>query len=558
MIDLTYPKLLNLFPEHIAPPRTESASFLIWYLEHYWRLDTLDAIDAVCDRTGDKGVDGIYVDENNGVINIFQSKISQNVRAEIGDVVLKEFKGTLSQFETPEKINNLVSSSTTSIEVINLINKLGLITKVTDYKIKGIFLSNTNYNHDGKLFLDSAPEITFVGKTTLENEYISNQRTGPISTWSHFDISGFSIAEYIANTETRALIAPIKASELISLQGVADQTIFAVNVRGPLGQTQVNKDIVKSIKDASQHKLFPLFHNGVTIICNEVTNDADKISIKDYYVVNGCQSLSSLNNNDSSITSDLRILTKIIQVDVNSKLSEDITKISNNQNGVKARDFKSNHPTQIKLQNEFNKFYSGQFNFVVKRGELVGVGDAISNEEAGLQLMSFDLKEPWATHRKYQVFEDKYVDLFNKPEVNADRIVMCHLFMNIINEEIDSLENKLVAKYVLTKFIVLYIIRLILENDEIGKQLITNPKIFVRETKKRTTLKKCIKQLTKDIIVDLNAETKDFGEDFDYRGTLRDETFVKNLANSVLGSYLKLVQRNRIDSFENEWKKRSK
>ncbi|MEY2484153.1 MAG: hypothetical protein QOK24_2681, partial [Verrucomicrobiota bacterium] len=55
LIDLTYPGILDLFPQHLDPNRTESASFLIWYFENYLRLDPVDAIDAVCDQPGDKG-----------------------------------------------------------------------------------------------------------------------------------------------------------------------------------------------------------------------------------------------------------------------------------------------------------------------------------------------------------------------------------------------------------------------------------------------------------------------------------------------------------------------
>ncbi len=57
MLDLRYPQLLYLFSDHIDPKRTESASFLIWYLEHYYRLDPLEAVDCVCDQSGDKGID---------------------------------------------------------------------------------------------------------------------------------------------------------------------------------------------------------------------------------------------------------------------------------------------------------------------------------------------------------------------------------------------------------------------------------------------------------------------------------------------------------------------
>ena len=55
MINLDYPDILDLFSEYLDPKRTESAAFLIWYLENYYRLDSLEAVDSVCDQRGDKG-----------------------------------------------------------------------------------------------------------------------------------------------------------------------------------------------------------------------------------------------------------------------------------------------------------------------------------------------------------------------------------------------------------------------------------------------------------------------------------------------------------------------
>ena len=57
MLNFDYPAILDLFRQHLDPKRSESASFLIWYLENYYRLDTLEAVDSVCDQRGDKGVD---------------------------------------------------------------------------------------------------------------------------------------------------------------------------------------------------------------------------------------------------------------------------------------------------------------------------------------------------------------------------------------------------------------------------------------------------------------------------------------------------------------------
>src|SRR5206468_11346716 len=95
-LNFDYPSILDLFPEYRAPKRSESASFLMWYLEKYYRLDPAEAVDYVCDQSGDKGIDGIFVNENAETIVIFQSRISQK-NTTVGDVALKEFAGTLSQ-----------------------------------------------------------------------------------------------------------------------------------------------------------------------------------------------------------------------------------------------------------------------------------------------------------------------------------------------------------------------------------------------------------------------------------------------------------------------------
>jgi AIPR protein len=162
----------------------------------------------------------------------------------------------------------------------------------------------------------------------------------------------------------------------------------------------------------SRHKLFPLFHNGITVIADKIHITEDRIRIENYFVVNGCQSLSELHNNGGHLTDDLRILVKLIKIESSSPLSELVTTFSNNQNGVKARDFKSNNPIQIRLQNEIRRKYGSEFHYEVKRGEDSKGLTTIANEAAGLLLLAFDLKRPWVTHRKYQIFEDDHAEVF--------------------------------------------------------------------------------------------------------------------------------------------------
>jgi hypothetical protein len=552
MISLDYPHLLKLFPQHIAPTRSESASFLIWYLENYYRLDAGDAVDAVCDQPNDKGVDGIFVNDNDKTITILQSKILQNSNAKIGDSSLRTFAGTLTQFETPEKIQNIID--TAHPQVASLAKRLDLVNKITTHQLQGEFLCNVDKDGNADDFLRHSPNIIFIGKARLMDTYISDQRDLPVHKTALFDIIGFNVSEYIVDADTKAIIAPVKATELVKMEGIANQSVFAYNVRGPLGKTAVNKEIRASIENKSRHKLFPLFHNGITVIAKEINLTSDSLSISDYFVVNGCQSLTAFYTDSKLLTENLRVLTKFIQVEPTSAWVKTITEISNNQNGVKHRDFMANDPKQIRLQNEFKLNYPGVYNLEIKQGEIKAPGKLISNEEAGLLLMAFDSKEPWATHRAYQVFEDKYSALFGRKEVTADRIVMCKVIAEAVDDALPEIKNQLVGKYKLTRYVLIYIVRNMLENDALAQEILTTPEKFVRNEDDRNRFRAAISRIVGDIIVDLNAELDDYGPDFAYRDRLRDSEWVRELSKEVVADHIKLTRRNRIQSFAEEWK----
>jgi hypothetical protein len=100
---LESPNFASLIERYTSKGFSEGKSFTLWFLENIYRLEAIDAADAVCDAQNDKGVDAIWVDELNKEIHLFQSKTTQNNNSKIGDNVLKTFIGTLSQFDTSMK-----------------------------------------------------------------------------------------------------------------------------------------------------------------------------------------------------------------------------------------------------------------------------------------------------------------------------------------------------------------------------------------------------------------------------------------------------------------------
>lgn len=548
MIDLSYPEVLSHFTPHLAPNRSESASFLIWYFENYLRLDSLDAVDCVCDQSGDKGIDGIYLNTDANVIEVYQSKLFQKATAMVGDKLLREFQGSLTQIQTPEALANLINTAGDA-EVARLIKRLDIPQHISEFDVIGYFICNGEIDPNGQAFLEGAPRIRFLGKSNLQDTFVPAGRLLPATAPMSFSVSGFDVAEYIVDADHRAVIAPIMASELVKMDGIANQTVFAFNVRGPLGRTQVNKDIARSIAEQGKHKLFPLFHNGITVVAESVDRSQDTIDVENYFVVNGCQSLNALFKGKHSLTDNLRVLTKFIKAPPTSSLAEMITRFSNNQNGVKARDFKSNNQIQIRLQNEFRNIYGSEFFYEIKRGEDPGSLGVISNELAGQYLMAWDLKIPWATHRKYQIFEDRHSDLFGRPNVTADRIVLCHVLALCIGAHKTEITNQLFARYVLTTFFLMYVLRLIIESDNSAADILSEPQKYVRDVGARKALEGATAELLSEVITDLNAEIDQLEADFDYRGRLRDEKWCSKLAHEIAATHKKLVDRGRLDTF---------
>jgi hypothetical protein len=552
-LNFEFPNILSLFEEYKDPKRNNSSAFLIWYLINYYRLDEQEAIDSVCDQKGDKGIDGIYINHSEGVIDIFQTKLTEKNGRTLGDTALKEFVGTLQQIKTEENVIALLNDKQTNQQLKGLIDRTNLSQYMHQYKVRGIFISNMEMDNNGLSYLNNhSDNIIVLGPKELREEYIDNTRYVENNRESVFTIGSSEYLKYSVDENTFAIISPIKASELVKINGISNQEVFSYNVRGHLGNTSVNKGITNSLKDVSLHLKFPLFHNGITVVCEKIDiNQAEnKLIIKNAFIVNGCQSLSTLYKNSREITENLNILVKFVQVSVDSDLAKTITNFSNNQNGVKARDFKSNNPIQIRLKNEIENSFHEYF-FEIKRGETDNTKKYyIINEDAGIWMMSFDLKEPWGTHRKYQIFDDKYNEIFSGPNINGYRIVMLYWFNEIIKEKILDLDNKLMAKYALTKNLLLYILRELLETDPAGNDLIKNPIKYVSEIDR---LKKVISVMVTDILIDLNAEVKDLGEDFDYKSKLRDAVWIKRICSDIVSSYKKQVSRNRISSFEDAW-----
>ncbi len=347
-----FSQLESLVKPFEAAGRTNSAALLIWFLETIYRLDEVEAQDAVCDRTMDIGIDGVDVRDDENEIVLFQTKRKERLPGTLGDTDLKTFVGALQQFSSAESVRKIITS-TTNTELKRLLVDLEVAERIEDgYTVRPIFITNITKNEDAIKYLDHARSAGFdidlwdlerlqpVLKQLSSKEWFVDE---PIKL--HLDGNKLFFEGSKSNPEL--IFASISAKQLVNLPGISDTRIFEQNVRLGLGKTRVNKEIVQTLKRPIEHKSFLTFHNGLTIVAKEMKIRGKTLSINNYSVCNGCQSLIAFFENRSELTNKLEVLVRLVRVTDDRRLSERIAYRTNNQNAISLRDLTQTTPVKF-------------------------------------------------------------------------------------------------------------------------------------------------------------------------------------------------------------------
>jgi hypothetical protein len=294
-----------------------------------------------------------------------------------------------------------------------------------------------------------------------------------------------------------------------------------------------------------------LYHNGINVLCGKITKENEQeIAVQDYVVVNGAQSLTSLLSERAKITDDLKILVKLIEVKGDTVLSQKITKNSNNQNAIKARDLKSNNNIQQRIKLEVDKASQGSVAYEIKQGENNKGKEVISNEDAGLILLASDLEQPWNCHQKYKLMDELHSDIFGRPNVTGPRVIALWKCFQSVHPALAHIENKSFANYTLTKYFLIYTVIRVIKSDPVGAHILGR----IDEIVKKDRVAKLVtgfSGLASAAANDLNAEVaSEDDEYFDYKNLLKSRKWCKSTAERIIAQYKKDVIRNKADPIQ--------
>jgi hypothetical protein len=544
---------LRVIDEARIPDQTHSKTLLRWFLFNVFRLDEIPCVDAMCDKANDKGIDGIWVDEDSEEIFLFQSVYTDKQEKGLGDKEPKIFVASAEWFSTPENIPTLMASHANE-ELKKLVLKLEIEEKLqSGYPVKLVFITTRVRDHNTEDYLKvvnaKGAKLDIWDRERLLGQFGDLSRNTRVNGEHVFQsrLPGFD-SQIVKGV--RMHVRPVRASDIAAMNGISDRRLFSLNVRFGLGRTRVNRDLEKAVRDKEQHSRFIIFHNGVTIICKSLDARNDRISIIDYSIVNGCQSAVTFFDNSEYLSDELMIIAKFIEVGSDDALAEDITYRSNNQNGINLRDLRSNDRIQLMLRKQFLERFGGDPEYLIKEGDEGKAREVIYNDRAAQWLMAVYLQEPYGTHQKSKLFGSDYSRVF-RHGITPEKIYLAYLLSLSADSAVVKVDDGAIRTYQLTRFILMGIIADILDGDVIGSKLLSEPEQYLPVRRKQ--VEAALHTFAQLLIPDLNfyiTERQQAEDYFDYKNAFKNrDEYVKMLAD-VKKSYQKAIIKHPDEKFE--------
>ena len=271
-------------------------------------------------------------------------------------------------------------------------------------------------------------------------------------------------------------------------------------------------------------------------------------------MVNGCQSLLALYANRGSLTPELSLLVKAVQLSGDSSLADTITYRSNNQNAVNIRDQRANDPIQRDLQMQVSDLYGDALFYAIRRGEQTPPGvDVLENQDAAQLIMAIWLNEPWAAVRKLKLFDEEYRRIFGRT-IDAHKLFLARQIDQLIDDRRAALRPNLSASFASVRFTIAYLTAAVARENDHGTQLFDNPGRWLPD--KDTEVVDQLAGLMDHVVTELNnfaddrdeARQQDPGAPiFDTKIAFKSQTSIRQMEHQIMALTRALAR--RIDDF---------
>lgn len=318
---------------------------------------------GLVDGKDDLGIDFIHKDD--GLVTIIQAKYRGASKAEDSASII-DFKNVINRL-----IEGKFQSNKKLREYLNFIdfkNDQFRLVFLTTGQISGHAKIETESDPIySNLFPDIADRVSY---EYLDENQLNIELRNALSISSSISDDPYEISAYAAPTVGRQIlelntngrrqcVLAVEANQLIGLHNRFRDSLFNLNIRNFIGNTDQNKKIGNTIKKDPSNFFF--FNNGISCLSKglNINHETGKVTVFGLQVINGAQTVKSLVLNKSETADNPVVLMRITAVDEHysseKNFIDSITRFNNSQNVVKISDFRSNDSIQIDIQDKFSK-----------------------------------------------------------------------------------------------------------------------------------------------------------------------------------------------------------
>jgi hypothetical protein len=116
----------------------------------------------------------------------------------------------------------------------------------------------------------------------------------------------------------QAFLGVLPAREVVARlltdpSGGIRKTLFYENVRDFQDYNAVNLEIQSTLRDEDRRDRFAVLNNGITIVTRELTTAGDEFRIRDFQIVNGCQTCHVLFGERDALTDGVQVNVRLIE-----------------------------------------------------------------------------------------------------------------------------------------------------------------------------------------------------------------------------------------------------
>lgn len=359
------PPITNPDPDHVEANFC-SRALAAYAIHKLTGCTTAEAATAIVDGGGDGGIDAVHYAAGTNTIWCVQSKYTKDGLSEpaLGEVSkfadgidallqgnFEPFRSNPSWRSKLPQIEHLMKQGGVIIRAVLVYSGTRL---VSDDRRRLFETLKTRHSPDDDSFCYESYNLTSIHDWIVGAE----------------DIRGVEVVEICIKkpgwlkTPHEVVYGVVSLSDLLALAERHGERLIASNIRRYKGSTEVNDEIARSLTDDPGSFLY--LNNGLTAYCDRLEvpakdrGNAEEKNIKAYgfSIVNGAQTLGTLKktlagNPPAFGHAFLRVIS-MEKCEDDRQFAERITRCTNTQNEILARDYVALDPEQERIANQLS------------------------------------------------------------------------------------------------------------------------------------------------------------------------------------------------------------